>query len=70
MVGRSLYDSLKIFELGYAATYQEVKARFRANARIYHPDQHRPERTGMTAEEAMRHFQLLNNAHEYLRAKL
>ena len=29
----------------------------------------RCERTGLTAEEAMRHFQLLNNAHEYLKTR-
>ena len=65
-----MYDSLKILGLTYSATLQEVKTRFRANARIYHPDQHRPERTGLTAEEATKHFQLLNNAYEYLRAQL
>ena len=69
-VGRNLYDSLKILGLTYSATLQEVKTRFRANARIYHPDQHRPERTGLTAEEATKHFLLLNNAYEYLRAQL
>ena len=36
-VGISMYDSLKIFELGYAASYSEVKSQFRALARIYHP---------------------------------
>ena len=44
-----MFDSLKIFDLGYAASYAEVKAKYSAMARIYHPDQHNPERTGLTA---------------------
>ena len=46
-VGRVMYDSLKIFGLGYAATLNEVSVNFKALARIYHPDQHKPERTGL-----------------------
>jgi hypothetical protein len=48
-VGVSMFDSLKNFDLGYAASYAEVKAKYSAMARIYHPDQHNPERTGLTA---------------------
>ena len=69
-VGISMYDSLKILDLGYAASYSEVKAQFRSLARIYHPDKHDPTRTGMSDTEAKIFFQLLNNAHEYLRDKL
>ena len=69
-VGKTLYDSLKIFGLGYAATYLEVKAQFRAFARIWHPDQHNSDRTGKTDEEAKEFFQLINNSHEYLKAKV
>ena len=65
-----MYDSLKILDLGYAASYSEVKAQFRSLARIYRPDKHDPARTGMTDPEAKIFFQLLNNAHEYLRDKL
>ena len=46
-----MYDSLKIFDLGYAATLPEVTANFRALARIYHPDQHNPERTGLSSKQ-------------------
>ena len=37
----------KIFNLDYDASYAEVKANYRAMARIYHPDQHNSERTGL-----------------------
>jgi hypothetical protein len=69
-VGISMFDSLKIFELGYAASYAEVKAKYRAMARIYHPDQHNPDRTGLTHSQAEQLFKLINNANEYLRTKL
>jgi DnaJ-class molecular chaperone len=65
-----MFDSLKILGLGYAATYAEVKAKYRAMARMYHPDQHNPERTGLTHSQAVQLFKLINNAHEYLRSKL
>ena len=67
-----MFDSLKIFGLGYGATINEVKAQYRALARLYHPDRHgqHRERTGMTDEEALQFFQLINNANEYLREKL
>jgi DnaJ-class molecular chaperone len=43
-----------ILGLAYAATYAEVKkAKYRAMARIYHPDQHNPERTGLTHLQAV-----------------
>jgi DnaJ-class molecular chaperone len=59
-----MYDSLKIFELGYAASYSEVKSQFRALARIYHPDKHNPEGTGMSHTDAKNFFQLINNIHK------
>ena len=65
-----MYDSLKIFGLGYTATTAEMTANFRAQARIYHPDQHNPERTGMSNEEAVQYFQMLGNARDYLKSKL
>jgi DnaJ-class molecular chaperone len=64
-----MYDSLKIFELGYAASYSEVKSQFRALARIYHPDKHDPERTGMSHTNAKIFFQLINNVDENLKDK-
>jgi DnaJ-class molecular chaperone len=42
-----------ILGLAYAATYAEVKAKYQAMARIYHPDQHNPERTGLTHLQAV-----------------
>ena len=67
-----MYDSLKIFNLGYGATLAEVRAQYRALARIYHPDKHPlyRARTGKTDAEAQQFFQLLNNANEYLCSKL
>ena len=69
-VGHTMYDSLKIFDLGYAATYTEVKVQYRALARIYHSDKHNPKRTVMTDDEATNHFQLINSASKYLKSKL
>jgi DnaJ-class molecular chaperone len=65
-----MYDSLKIIELGYAASYSEVKSQLRALARIYHPDKHDPEQTGMSHTGAKIFFQLINNSHKYLKDKL
>ncbi len=65
-----MYDSLKIFELGYSASYSDVKAQFRSLAKIYHPDKHDPELTGLSDTEAKVFFQLINNAHDYLKDKL
>ena len=36
-------------------------------ARILHPDKHDPEVTGMTSEEAVELFKLVNNAQQFLR---
>ena len=69
-VGKVLYDSLKVFNLGYGATIREVKAEYRSLARVYHPDKHQPEQTGMSDEDSKKFFQLINNAHTYLRSKL
>ena len=69
-VGKVMYDSLRIFDLGYTATMSEVTARFRAQARIYHPDKHDPERTRMSQDTAKQYFQMLGNAREYLKSKM
>ena len=66
----SYADSLKILGLGYDATWNEVKSKFRILARKYHSDQHKPEQTGLSNEQAVQHFQLINNAQEYLLSKL
>ena len=69
-VGQNLFDSLKILGLGYDATWTEVKTSFRLLARMYHPDQHKPEQTGMSKLEAQEYFQMLNNARDYLKDQL
>ena len=42
--------------------YIEVKVRYRALARIYHPDKHDPTRTGMPQSAAADFFKLINYA--------
>ena len=71
-VGRVMYDSLKIFGLGYGATALDVKTQYKRLARIYHPDKHSlyRERTGMSDNEAEEFFKLIANAKEYLMSKL
>ena len=67
-----MYDSLKIFNLGYGATITKVKSQYRSLVRIYHPDKH-PLHHGMIGvndNEAKKFFQLINNTHTYLQSKL
>ena len=47
-----MYDSLKVFNLGYGATIREVKAKYRSLVRVYHPNKHQPEQTRITYEDA------------------
>ena len=71
-IGHSSFGggSLKILGLGFGATEAELKHSFRRLSRVYHPDKHKPEETGLSLEEATAHFQLLNNAYSYLREKI
>ena len=71
-MGKVLYNSLKIFGLGYGAMLIKLKAQYRSFARNFHPDKHPPYRkqTGKTDAEAQQFFQLINNAHQYLQTKL
>ena len=57
-------------DLSPTATEREVRVRYRLLARIYHPDVHKPESTGLSNKEAEAYFQLLNNAQSYLRSHL
>ena len=66
LVGYSLEHSFKVLGLGLGATETEVKVRYRALARIYHPDRHNSAQTGLTHLEASQYFQLINNANSYL----
>jgi curved DNA-binding protein CbpA len=49
------------------ANDNEIKKRFRRLSLIYHPDRYSPN-LGITPGEATAHFQMLNNANEFLRA--
>ena len=61
-------DSLGILNLSGDATEREVKTIYREIARIYHPDKHRPDPTGMSPNQAEEYFKLVNNAYEFLLA--
>jgi hypothetical protein len=66
-VGRSMSQSLAILGLGFGASETEIKVHYRQLARKYHPDKNDPAITGLNASEASAFFQLLNNAHKYLK---
>ena len=68
-VGRSMSQSLTILGLGFGASETEIKVHYRQLARKYHPDKNDPAITGLNASEASTFFQLLNNAHEYLKER-
>ena len=60
-------DSLGVMGLETGVTVWEVKVRYQFLARQLHPDKHDPAVTGMTSEEAVELFKLINNAQEHLR---
>ena len=60
-------QSLAILGLGFGASETEIKVHYRQLARKYHPDKNDPAITGLIASKASAFFQLLNNAHEYLK---
>jgi DnaJ-class molecular chaperone len=62
-----MFQSLTILGLGLGASETEIKVHYRQLARKYHPDKNNPAITGLDASESSVFFQLLNNAHEYLR---
>ena len=51
-------------------TVREVNVRYRFLALRLHPDKHNTEATGMTPEEAVEIFKLVNNAEQYLRENI
>ena len=65
-VGRTRSDSLRALGLEINATNAEIKRRFRTLSLIYHPDKYN-ESIGITKTQATEHFQILNNAHDYLK---
>ena len=62
-----MFQSLTILGLGLGASETEIKVHYRQLARKYHPDKNDPTITGLNAAEAPSFFQLLNNAHQYLK---
>jgi DnaJ-class molecular chaperone len=61
--------SLKILGLGLSASETEIKVHYRQLARKYHLDKNDYVATGLTTEEAMEFFKLLNNANDYLKER-
>jgi curved DNA-binding protein CbpA len=55
-----------VFGLGVEATLLQVKASRNKLARIYHPDVHKSEMTGLTPEGAKQYMQMINRAYEFL----
>jgi len=66
-VGRSMFQSLTILRLGLRASETEIKDHYRQLACKYHLDKNDTAITGPTTSEASTFFQLLNNAHHYLK---
>ena len=65
-VGRNKTDSLKALGLNPRATPTEIKHRFRQLSLIYHPDKY-SDALEISKEQATAHFQLINNAYDFLR---
>ena len=70
VVGETRRDSLGILLLTGRPTEREIKTRYRRLARIYRPEKHNPESTGMTSNQAEYHFKNINNAYEDLISQL
>ena len=54
------------YGLEVGATVREVKIRYRTLARRLHPDKNDPSVTGLTSEEAVELFKIVNNAQQFL----
>jgi hypothetical protein len=67
-VERNMTDSLKILNLPRNASNNTMKKQFRRLPLTYHPDRYSP-LFGLTQEEAIAYFQMLNNANEFLRGQ-
>ena len=65
-VGRNLRKSLSVMVLEPGATVREVNVRYWFLDHQLHPDKHDPEETGITSEEAVEIFRLVNNAQQFL----
>ena len=62
-----MFKLLTILGLGLGASETEINVHYRQLARKYHPDKNGPAITGLNSTEAFSFFQLLNNAHKYLK---
>ena len=62
-----MFQSLTILGLGLGASETEIKVHYRQLAQKYHPDKNDPTITGLNTAKASSFFQLLNNAHQYLK---
>ena len=69
-VGINIQDSLGVLGLEMGVTVREVNVRYRFLARRLHPNKHDTEVTGMTSEEAVEMFKLVNKAQQYLRENI
>ena len=67
VVGRVLYNLLKVFGLGFGASETELQVQFWAISRIYYPEKYIHYQTIMTEEYATMIFQFWNNVHSHLR---
>ena len=52
--------------LDFGVTVREVNVWYWYLARKIHPDKHNPEISGMTTEEAVDLFKLVNNAQQFI----
>ena len=69
-VGHTIIDSLCAFGLDIGTNGIEAKVKYRSLSRIYHPDVHDTEKTGLSHNKAQSFFQIINNAHSFLREKM
>eukprot|EP00956_Cyclotella_meneghiniana_P019936 scaffold34652_cov36-Cyclotella_meneghiniana.AAC.1 len=69
-MSRSLIEALSELDLPPSASLREAKMKFRQLCRIYHPDKHKSDVTGLTDTEAKEKFQRFNNAYEFVKDKL
>ena len=63
-------NSLGVIGLEIGVTVRGVNVQYRFLARRLHPDKHDTEATGMTSEEALEMFKLVNNKQQYLRENI
>ena len=67
-VGTNIEDSLAFLGINInKATEGLIKHRYKELARMHHPDNNKPEVTGLNYREATNFFQLLGNAYSFLK---